>query len=162
MYKASGWIWFLFAFIASSAVAQPESGAEALDERYGACVLSCDAENVDYNTDMVGPGADLQGMRQHARRRYALCLYHCDPSLEHRPTLLRLFPPLGRLAETKRKALSTNDQLQLCVQDCDTSRRACEEANFSNAEICRSGGRACRSRCDEAYDLGQDGAADGR
>lgn len=140
------------------AVAQDSDGTGQVNEAYGACVLTCDAENVDYNTDMAGPGADVQGMRQHARRRYALCLYHCDPSLEHRPTLLRLFPPLGRLSDVKRKALSTNDQLQLCVQDCDTSRRACEEANFSNAEICRSGGRACRSRCDEAFDLGQDGA----
>lgn len=158
MRKACGLIPLLWLFCAGAASAQAESGAAQLDESYGACVLSCDAENVDYSTDMAGPGADMQGMRQHARRRYALCLYHCDPSLEHRPTLLRLFPPLGRLAETKRKALSTNDQLQLCVQDCDTSRRACEEANFSNAEICRSGGRACRSRCDEAFDLGQEGA----
>lgn len=158
MRKASGLLLFLVVSVGGLTSVQAEPKAELLDERYGACVLSCDADNVEYSTDMVGPGADLQGMRQHARRRYALCLYHCDPSLEHRPTLLRLFPPVGRLAETQRKALSTNDQLQLCVQDCDTSRRACEEANFSNAEICRSGGRACRSRCDEAFDLGQDGA----
>lgn len=124
-------------------------------EAYGACLLACDEQNVDFQNGMVGPGADLEGMRHQARQRYALCLYHCDPSLEYRPTLLRLFPPLGRLSETNRGALSTDDQLMLCVQDCDTSRRACEEANFGNAQICRSGGRACRARCDEAFSLGQ-------
>lgn len=145
----------LIGLVASLSLLWAPHAVGEVPEAYGACLLECDERNVDFQNGMVGPGADLEGMRHQARQRYALCLYHCDPSLERRPTLLRLFPPLGRLSDTNRRALSTDDQLMLCIQDCDTSRRACEQANFSNREICSSGGRACRSRCDEAFSLGQ-------
>lgn len=118
---------------------------------YEICVLTCDRKNVEFSTGMAGPGADQEGMVKEARQRYALCLYHCDPALERRPTLLRLFPPLGRLAESKRRAMSTADQHTLCIQDCDTAASACAVSNFGNTEVCTRGAEACYARCDNGY-----------
>lgn len=130
----------------TSLAVQAEDAAE-----YEICVLTCDRKNVEFSTGMAGPGADQEGMVKEARQRYALCLYHCDPALERRPTLLRLFPPLGRLAESKRRAMSTADQHTLCIQDCDTAASACAESNFGNTQVCTRGAEACYARCDNGY-----------
>ncbi len=128
----------------------PEQADERASEAYQ-CVLRCDEQNVEYTHDLVGPGADVAGARRHARKRYVLCLHHCDPRLSMHATLMRLFPPLGRLSAIREQALSTAEQLQLCQDDCEESRLACLDAQFQNKPLCQGGAQACNDRCALAF-----------
>lgn len=145
----AGWLLLACLTLAPAAV-QGGNDGEA-DATIRQCVADCDQAHVVFSEGLAGPGSDQRGAKNMARMRYNLCLYHCDPLLSLHGTLMRLFPPVGRLSEIKRSALSTADQLLLCEQDCSNSRRLCVEAQFENADLCEFGARACSERCDDAF-----------
>lgn len=151
----------LLCLLGTGAAQAEENDGVSLDERkvdptIYSCILGCDQSHVDYSKDLVGPGADYSGAQNMARRRYALCLYHCDPRLALHGTLMRLFPPVGKLAATKRSAMTTAEQLQLCRQDCEISKGLCMEAQFENVDLCRGGAKACSARCESAFGAGDE------